>query len=50
MKKGSSELTEKQCATLKALEELPGARIDTSDIPEVFDWSKLRYAEERDKG
>ena len=34
MKKESSELTEKQRATLKALEELPDDRIDTSDIPE----------------
>ena len=42
MKKGSSELTEKQRATLKALEELPDDRIDTSDIPEVLDWSNAR--------
>lgn len=37
-----SELTEKQRATLKALEELPDDRIDTSDIPEVLDWSNAR--------
>ena len=42
MKKGSSELTEKQRATLQALEELPDDRIDTSDIPEVLDWSNAR--------
>ena len=42
MKKGSSELTEKQRATLKALKELPDDRIDTSDIPEVLDWSNAR--------
>ncbi len=42
MKKESSELTEKQRATLKALEELPDDRIDTSDIPEALDWSNAR--------
>ncbi len=42
MKKGNSELTEKQRATLKALEELPDDRIDTTDIPEVLDWSNAR--------
>ena len=35
-------MTEKQRATLKALEELPDDRIDTSDIPEVLDWSNAR--------
>ena len=42
MKKGNSELTEKQRATLKALEELPDDRINTTDIPEVLDWSNAR--------
>ena len=42
MKKRNSELTEKQRATLKALEELPEDRIDTTDIPEVLDWSNAR--------
>jgi len=42
IEKESSELTEKQRATLKALEELPDDRIDTSDIPEVRDWSNAR--------
>ena len=42
MKKRNSELTEKQRATLKALEELPDDRIDTTDIPEVLDWSNAR--------
>ena len=27
---------------LKALEELPDDRIDTSDIPEVLDWTNAR--------
>ena len=35
-------MTEKQRATLKALEELPDDRIDTSDIPEALDWSDAR--------
>ena len=35
-------MTEKQRATLKALEELPDDRIDTTDIPEVLDWSNAR--------
>ena len=35
-------MTEKQRATLQALEELPDDRIDTSDIPEVLDWSNAR--------
>ena len=42
MKKRNSEFTEKQRATLKALEELPDDRIDTTDIPEVLDWSNAR--------
>ena len=35
-------MTEKQRATLQALEELSDDRIDTSDIPEVLDWSNAR--------
>ncbi|MCY4083094.1 MAG: BrnA antitoxin family protein [Caldilineaceae bacterium] len=35
-------MTEKQRATLKALEEMPDDRIDTSDIPEVLDWTNAR--------
>jgi len=42
MRKRSSELTEKQRAMLKALEEMPDDRIDTSDIPEVLDWTNAR--------
>ena len=42
MKKASSKarkLTDKQRADLSALEALPDDQIDTSDIPEVRDWS-----------
>jgi uncharacterized protein (DUF4415 family) len=40
MKKGSSSrLTAKQRAELEALADLPDEQIDTSDIPEVQDWS-----------
>lgn len=35
-------MTEKQRAMLKALEEMPDDRIDTSDIPEVLDWTNAR--------
>ena len=40
MKKGTSKLlTKKQKAELKVLEALPDGQIDTSDIPQVHDWS-----------
>ena len=42
MKKESTELTEKQRAELQALEELPDDQIDTSDIPQVLDWTGAR--------
>ena len=45
MKKASTkarELTDKQKAELSALEALPDDQIDTSDIPEVRDWSDAR--------
>ena len=35
----SRELTHRQVAELKALEELPDGAIDTSDAPELPDWS-----------
>lgn len=35
----SSPLTPEQFARLKRLSELPGDEIDTSDIPEITDWS-----------
>ena len=39
MKKATSKpLTEEQKADLAALETLPDAEIDTSDIPEVVNW------------
>ena len=42
MKKGSTELTNEQIAEIKALEALPDNQIDTTDIPEVLDWSDGR--------
>jgi len=43
MKKGNSrELKQKQRAELEALADLPDESIDTSDIPEVRDWSGAR--------
>ncbi|MDD9979862.1 MAG: BrnA antitoxin family protein [Gammaproteobacteria bacterium] len=43
MKKETTEaLTADQQAELKALAALPDRRIDTSDIPEVLDWSDAR--------
>ena len=43
VKRGSAEvLTEDQEAEIEALAALPDDRIDTSDIPEVSDWSDAR--------
>ena len=43
MRKGiSSKLTERQALEIKELASLPDERIDTSDIPEVLDWSAAR--------
>ena len=45
MKKASTKarkLTDKQQAELSALEALPDDQIDTSDIPEIPDWSDAR--------
>ena len=36
------KLTDKQKAELDALEALPDDQINTSDIPEVLDWSDAR--------
>lgn len=36
------QLTDKQKAQLSALEALPDDQIDTSDIPEIRDWSDAR--------
>ena len=32
-------LTDRQLAEIEALASLPDDRIDTSDIPEILDWS-----------
>ena len=42
MKKEHSDLTKEQRAELEALARLPDDRIDTTDIPEVLDWSNAR--------
>ncbi len=43
MKKGNSRtLTPQQRTELKALEALPDRDIDTSEIPEILDWSGAR--------
>ena len=39
MRKGFSELSEEVREQLRALADLPDDEIDTSDIPEVLDWS-----------
>ena len=38
----AKELTDKQKAEFSALSVVPDDRIDTSDIPEVHDWSGAR--------
>ena len=38
-KEASKQLTRKQRAELKLLAALPDRAIDTSDIPELLDWS-----------
>lgn len=43
MKKGTSkELTNEQKAEIESLAALPDEKIDTSDIPEILDWSGAR--------
>lgn len=42
MQREGPGLTGKQRAELQALEELSDDRIDTSDIPEVLDWTDAR--------
>ena len=42
MKKASTNLTDDQKAELAALEALPDDRIDTTDAPELLDWSDAR--------
>ena len=41
-KRNSRTLTPQQKAELEALETLPDQDIDTSDIPEILDWSGAR--------
>ena len=40
--KPSKTLTDRQLAEIEALADLPDDRIDTSDIPEIPDWSDAR--------
>ena len=42
MKKKISKLTDDQRAELTALEALPDDRINTTDVPELLDWSDAR--------
>ena len=43
MKKATSRaLTQRQKADIEALAALPDGEIDTSDIPEILDWSGAR--------
>ena len=42
MKKEIADLTDHQRAELAALERLPDDRIDTTDAPEILDWSNAR--------
>ena len=42
MKKGNSRLTDDQRAELAALEALPDDQINTTDTPEILDWSDAR--------
>ena len=39
MKKDTSDLPSNVQAQIRALEELPEEQIDTSDAPEIADWS-----------
>lgn len=42
MRKGNSRLTKDQKNEIRALAELPDDRIDTTEIPEVLDWSEAK--------
>ena len=42
MKREDSELTPKQRAELQTLEALPEEQVNTTDIPELLDWSDAR--------
>ena len=42
MKKADTKLTPQQQAEIDALKAMPDDEIDTSDIPEVTDWSNAK--------
>ena len=43
MKKAhANRLTEDQAAEIRALKESPDEQIDTTDIPEILDWSEAK--------
>ena len=42
MKKANAKLTPEQQSEIDALKAMPDDEIDTSDIPEVVDWSNAR--------
>lgn len=42
MKKANTKLTPEQQAEIDALKAMPDNEIDTSDIPEVTDWSNAK--------
>ncbi len=42
MKKADTELTPQQKVEIDALKAMPDDEIDTSDIPEVTDWSNAK--------
>ena len=42
MKGQGTELTKEQRAEIQALEGLPDDRINTSEVPEILDWSDAR--------
>ena len=41
-KANANRLTEDQAAELRALKESPDEQIDTTDIPEIVDWSEAK--------
>ena len=41
-KANASRLTEDQAAEIRALKESPDEQIDTTDIPEILDWSEAK--------
>ena len=41
-KANANQLTEDQAAEIRALKESPDEQIDTTDIPEILDWSEAK--------